>query len=505
MEEINLRLIIEDNKHLKNIDVFQNLNSFGLNPPNVVPLIRTLTIAGNDSLFTLFPLSNINAIINSLTIEDNEMLSVCSIAPICQVLSNPMTEVNIFNNAPGCNSREEVLDACRSNQVLVFHDLNLNNLLDEDEKGLPIGKLNINDNYEILSNNSNGKFIFFDAGENAFIEYIPEDHWEIAGPTAVYNLSSDIFNHFEIGIAPTEEIHDVDVSFAFDAIICDQTYVLTAIVENSGTTYKNVDLAVKGSGVLNSTIQMVNADGFVEYELVNLKPGEIRKTFLLNTAPDVTEVMPGDVITLSAKVSFDDENGNIQEKQKDYKLIFLCAYDPRDKQVFPAGVQEENYTLFEDKTLEYKIRFQNTGNFPAEDIVIVDTLNEFLDLSTLKFIHASHPVSEIKLDRNVVGFRFENIFLSDFIANEPESRGFVQFSIETFEDLKEFTEIENTAHIYFDTNPAIVTNAVFNIFVSEIPMGSNTNDLEKSNSKLMPDPSKDFIHIETAFAERGQT
>ncbi len=492
-EKIQEAILLEGNNSLENIDGLSNLKILGevggFNNP-------ALKIINNGSLISLQPLSQTLVDLEVLEIRNNPLLSICSVPPICQALSNVGTEVIIEDNMTGCNTINEVLEDCRSNQVLVFHDLDENNEKDQGEYDLPIGRINVNDAYEILPNNTNGNFSFYDAGENAFMEYIPEANWEITGPSSIYTLDSGTTNNFEIGIIPTAEIHDVEVSLAFDRIICDQTYVLTAIVKNVGTTTKDVQLVIEGHGILNSGTQ--------EFEFINMLPGEVQNVTIVYTAADVSQVTPGDPIELKATISYEDETGSIIEKVKSYETIFLCAYDPNDKQVFPAGIQDENYTLFEDNTLEYKIRFQNTGNFPAEDIVIIDTLSEFLNLNTLKYLHSSHPITEIRLDRNVVSFTFDDIFLIDSLANEPESHGYVQFSIETTEDLAENTVINNTAHIYFDANPAIVTNTVFNTFVSEIPPATSNENLPEQGFKLMPNPSRDFITVETTFAERDK-
>jgi uncharacterized repeat protein (TIGR01451 family) len=60
----------------------------------------------------------------------------------------------------------------------------------------------------------------------------------------------------------------------------------------------------------------------------------------------------------------------------------VCAYDPNDKYAEPAGYTEEHF-ITADQEIEYRIRFQNTGNLPAENIFIEDQLDlNVLDLST---------------------------------------------------------------------------------------------------------------------------
>ncbi len=525
LEEIDALLELNGLPHLKNIDPLKNLKSFGLDPNDADIGIDSLgqqyrvteiNIKDNDSLESLFPLANLDAEITILHITNNASLSTCSIAPICKKVSEGVSNisflafpwtipsVSIENNSEECNSINEILDSCESNQILVYHDLNENSIREVNEIGLPVGKLVVNDAYEVLSSNSSGNFNLYDWNENDQIEYIEGENWKITDSTNTYLLTDDNLNKIEIGIIPTMEVHNIDVSLAFGLFICGQDFDLTAVVQNSGTTIKDVDLAFKGNGTLGSQFPDVNTDGFVEFTLEDMVPGEIRYVTITYTPPTVDIVVPGEVVQFTGKVSYEGGNGELIVEDKIYDVVFLCAYDPNDKAVFPAGVQDEHYTLFEDNSLEYKIRFQNTGNFPAKDIVIVDTLSESLNLNTLQYIHSSHPVTEIKLDRNVVSFIFEDIYLIDSIANEPESHGYVQFSIETLDDLDEFTEINNTAHIYFDSNPAIVTNTVFNTFVSEIPSSTSNENLTEQGFRLMPNPSRDFIIIENIFAERNR-
>ena len=54
----------------------------------------------------------------------------------------------------------------------------------------------------------------------------------------------------------------------------------------------------------------------------------------------------------------------------------------------------------------------------------------------------------------------------DSLTNEPESHGFVTYEVEANENFGGL--IENTAHIIFDSNPAIVTNTTKNTLVDSI-------------------------------------
>ena len=66
----------------------------------------------------------------------------------------------------------------------------------------------------------------------------------------------------------------------------------------------------------------------------------------------------------------------------------------------------------------------------------------------------------------MVEFNFDNILLPDSIVNEPGSHGYVKYGIKANAGLADFTAVQNTANIYFDFNPAIITNTTSNTLVS---------------------------------------
>ena len=138
----------------------------------------------------------------------------------------------------------------------------------------------------------------------------------------------------------------------------------------------------------------------------------------------------------------------------------LASYDPNDKTAFPSGWTEDH--IIDKRTdLEYLIRFQNTGTDTAFKVVIVDTLSQFLDLSTIRPGTGSHHFRFEMTEEGVVSFTFDNILLPDSTTNEAESHGFVKFRISQKPANEIGTRIENTAYIYFDYNSAVQTNTVF--------------------------------------------
>ena len=98
-------LLIEGNGSLSNITGLGNLQSIDGN----------LEIMGNSSLISLAGLNNIQEnSIEDLSIYYNLSLSECDVQSICDYLASPNGTIEIYSNASGCNSEEEIEIACLS-------------------------------------------------------------------------------------------------------------------------------------------------------------------------------------------------------------------------------------------------------------------------------------------------------------------------------------------------------------------------------------------------------
>lgn len=99
------------NQSLTSLTGLENLNSIG----------GDFRISYNDTLTSLTGLDNINAgSIDGLYINYNNSIAKCDITSVCDYLASPNGAIEIHDNAPGCNSPEEVEDACDSIQTSVI-------------------------------------------------------------------------------------------------------------------------------------------------------------------------------------------------------------------------------------------------------------------------------------------------------------------------------------------------------------------------------------------------
>lgn len=167
------------------------------------------------------------------------------------------------------------------------------------------------------------------------------------------------------------------------------------------------------------------------------------------------------------------------------------SYDPNDKSVTPAGNGPDGEITIDQTTLQYRIRFQNTGNDTAYLVVLRDTLDEDLNVESINLIGSSHDF-DARIDSNrVLTFRFEDIDLVDSATDEQGSQGFVLFEI-GIDNPQIGTVVKNQAAIYFDFNPPIFTNTTVNTIV-EKSVGIFTP--EESNFELFPNPTREDVLI----------
>ena len=192
---------------------------------------------------------------------------------------------------------------------------------------------------------------------------------------------------------------------------------------------------------------------------------------------------------------------------RDYYYPVINGYDPNDIQVNPRGNCDKNY-IKNDQTLTYTVRFQNTGNAEAINISVLDSLSSNLDLSTLRILASSDTMYTMILPNNVAKFMFDSIMLADSNSNEAASHGYVVFEIKPKANLSNETKIENKVGIYFDYNPAVVTNTVFNTITdgSAYPcLLSGVEKLENRNSALYPNPSSGIFTLTSSSLQQNIT
>jgi len=176
------------------------------------------------------------------------------------------------------------------------------------------------------------------------------------------------------------------------------------------------------------------------------------------------------------------------DNQRTVNDSVVAGFDPNDKHVLPTELTPAQVIAGERVT--YTIRFQNTGTYLAQRVVLMDTLSGLLEWNSMVPVAASHEHTWY-IHNGVLHVVFDNILLPDSTTNEPGSHGFFKFSMRPVSTLILGDAVENTANIYFDFNQPVITNAaVFSV--------SNTVGIAEEDAglpQLYPNPATDQLTV----------
>ncbi|MET0945007.1 MAG: T9SS type A sorting domain-containing protein [Flavobacterium sp.] len=269
--------------------------------------------------------------------------------------------------------------------------------------------------------------------------------------------------------------------------------VYKIIYKNKGTTTQSGTVNFVFSPALNFvsanpviSIQVLNN---LEWGFVNLQPLETREITVVlhvNSPSDTPEVNIGDILNFISYITSPATDETPGDNTFTFDQTVVGSYDPNDKTCLEGG------TISPAKVgdyVHYMIRFENTGTFPAENIVVKDLIDlTKFDISTLVPMKGSHSFVTNITSGNKVEFIFENINLPFDDANND---GYVAFKIKTQPTLILGDTFSNTASIYFDYNFPIVTNTA----TTTIAVLATQDFVFSNYFSVYPNPVKDILNI----------
>ena len=231
-----------------------------------------------------------------------------------------------------------------------------------------------------------------------------------------------------------------------------------------------------------------NATGFT-YDFANLTPYETRFINVAMSVPSIPIVNINNVLANNATVSAPSGDINLSNNSFSNSQIVVASYDPNDKMESHGNEIQFNQFTSSDY-LYYTIRFQNEGTANAISVKIEDLLDLKLDEASIQMISASHGYVMERINNQII-WKFDYINLPPALSNEELSKGYVFFKIKLKPGFAIGDIVPNTANIYFDTNPAIVTNTFNTQFVSLL----GNLVFESSNFLLVPNPASNFVQV----------
>ncbi len=182
-------------------------------------------------------------------------------------------------------------------------------------------------------------------------------------------------------------------------------------------------------------------------------------SYLLLYNPATGFLTPGDTVQTHAEVDPIVGDANMADNTEFVVDTVTSSFDPNEMWVSPAG------NILSGTRLRYTVNFENTGNAPARNIYVLDTLSENLDYRSLNMISASAELNTTLIKTggyHIMKFDFPNINLLDSSHHGLCDGEFI-YTINTKTGLPDGTIIPNRAGIYFDGNTVVMTNEVKNV------------------------------------------
>ena len=194
-----------------------------------------------------------------------------------------------------------------------------------------------------------------------------------------------------------------------------------------------------------------------------------------------------DELEFVAEVSIAETDEVLDNNTATLVQTVVNSYDPNDITVHEGATITEAQA---DDYLTYTIRFQNTGNFAATNVRVTNALDELLDWDTFTPIASSHNYN-VSRTQNLLEFTYNNIHLPDSTSNEAASHGFITYRVKPKNTYGLGDIVYSTADIYFDFNPAVVTNTAS----TEVVATAGVKTPTFSNATLYPNPVKNMLNI----------
>ncbi|WMW78255.1 leucine-rich repeat domain-containing protein [Flavobacterium sp. 20NA77.7] len=490
-----------------NVSGFTNLQSLScannqLTSLNVSGLsnLRTLLCFSNQ-LTTLF-INNGNTNWQDLVFSSNPNLHyICADEEDLILVQNKI-------NQYGMGSTCHVNSYCSFTPGGTFYTINGNNRLDSNNNGCDASdglyrnlKINITNGTQsgsLIANEAGNYSIPVQAGTHTLTPVFENpSYFNVSPATTTVSFpsqSSPFVQNFCItanGVHHDLEVTVVPIGVARPGF--DAAYKI--VYKNKGNQIENASLTF---GYNDNVMDFINASvattsqvvGQLSWNLGNLAPfqsGTITVSFNLNTPIETPPLNAGNVLAYTATISLIAIDETPTDNAFTLNQTVVNSYDPNDKTCLEGPII--NPSKIGDY-VTYQIRFENTGTFPAQNIVVKDMIDTAkFDVSMLQIINSSHTCYA-KITGNKVEFIFENINLPFADATND---GYVVFKIKSLPTLTVNSTVSNSASIYFDYNFPIITNTATSTYQL-----LNANSFVFENEfALYPNPVKDNFAIKT--------
>lgn len=412
--------------------------------------------------------------------------------------------INIGAGDTICNNNFGVYNNSSEVSGTVFIDSNNNGIMDGSESGLSYQLVQIGNNYTYTD--WYGNYSIWLTPGTYMVSFTPSGNYASGTLTtpASYQITvtgpGNVYNNNDFGIYMPPGMNDLSVVITphttvtpgfpawYDINVCN--YGATA----TGATVTMIyDAALttnyqSPAGNVNSTTHTIT------WNIANINPNSCTNIWTSFNALTGIQLGAGTLEFVMVTPTSGIDNYQANNTDTVHQII-VGSWDPNNKIVVKTNNPADPSTQFissvnADQEIIYTINFQNTGNAPAVNVVVIDEMSTLLDENSYQFINSSHNC-EVNRIGNTVTYRFMNIMLPDSVNNEPQSHGFVNFKINAQNGLAMGTLIVDFASIYFDFNDPIQTNDAVVTLIDVTGISNSTS----SSALVYPNPAKESFNV----------
>ncbi len=509
-----LALYLEDSTIL-NLQLAGTLTTFSAINTSLVEIDFSEITQNEEVVESSFPLvlnlSN-NPFLQSINLKNNKTDFLSDFDFTWTIINNP----NLVYICVDEEELEPILELLQDNNSIninslcsytpgAFYDITASTTLDsnlngceDSDTGFPWVEFQIstaNNSGTIYTNNTGNFSIPVQAGTYNINPNLPNpDYFSVTPPTATVTFpGTDYTVHTDFCVTPVGEHHDLEVTLIpINVAIPGFDAYYKIVLKNNGNQIESGTLALTYPDSLidlistnpSSTSQTTNA---LNWEFSNLAPLASRSydiIFNLNSPLDTPPLVMNDVLYFNVTANLEQDE-TPENNTAILNQTVVDAFDPNDKTCLEGEII--NPAMI-GKYIHYKIRFENLGTYFAQNVIVEDFIDTTkFDLSTLEPITASHNFFT-RVTGNKVEFVFNNIMLPFDDANND---GYVVFKIKTKADLVLGDTVSNTAGIYFNYNPPVITNTASSTFTTL----SVSNPQELEAISLYPNPTSNTLSL----------
>lgn len=445
-------------------------------------------------------------------ILQNSIITVPPQTPAVPPITCASYTVTIGANDTLCGLNFGVFTNASTVSGTLFYDVNNNGVMDGGETGLPYQVIQIGS--QTAYTNANGNYTISLPIGTYPVSYTPTGFYSsgtITTPNVNANVTQNgqIYDNNNIGLYMTPGQVDLGITIHASTTVTPGFGAWYSInVCNNGTTPTGATVIMQYDAALTPNYQSPAAanvntvNHLITWNIPMINPGACSYFWVTFNALVGTPLGSGTVEFVSVSPTTGIDN-NMSNNTDTIHQIVVGSWDPNSKVVDYTNTSDPNFqmvsTTTPDQEIRYTINFQNTGNAPAHNVVVIDEMSANLDINSYQFIGSSHNAEVIR-NGNSTTYKFMNIMLPDSVNDEPGSHGYISYKLNALSSLTLGDQLIDYANIYFDFNAPVLTEEAI---ITVVGPTAASSILSNEEVTVYPNPAHDVVNVTLQSAKDG--